>query len=276
MLTKKAIVDDILNLVEKFSRSDDSRKDETWLSWKIDHVRSQMIVASYSKNRIIDRSWLTDMGVQDFHSTNFADDPTVGYCCSDISKLTIPSVISLKDDLGVFSLLSACGTKEYTRYPLQSWKIIPKSHIRSKFNYYDRINTALYVNKEVEKLRPILILEFPEDGYIVDSTPITSGNIASGTSYTVKGTIIYAGTAYKNNETFTGGATTTFSGNGKVYLTSVLTELSETKAYPVSADMARDIVLEICTKEFRIEQAQISDVKNNSVDDEQLTGEKKV
>ncbi len=273
-ITKKRITDLIINLKEKFSQTDDSRIDPTVLGQLIDNVRAELIIKSFEKDGQIDRSWLTDMGLCTFHSVNFADDPNVEYSVNTVSKFTIPNVISLKKggaDLGIYMLKSPCGTKDYSYLPLPMWNTIPQDHVRSKLPYYDRINTALYVNQKVTKLRPVLILESPEDGYIVNSTPVESGSIAASTVYKVKnGTVVYRGVPYGPNDEFTGNvADATFVGTGTVYLKSQLTSIAETSAYPVSADMARQIVLEICVKEFKIEESQVADRLNNSVDDRQ-------
>ncbi len=268
--------DDILNIITKFSRTDESRFDETWISNKIDQIRAQMIIAEYQENQIIDQTWLTDLGLWTFNPVNFADDPSVNYCQSDISKAFIPNVVSITSkndsdvDLGIYTLISACGTKEYTPFPMALWKSIPREHVRSRFSYYYRINTALYVNKKVDKLRILTVLASPEDGYIIQSAPVLSGSIVNTIVYKVKGgTIIYNNVVYLENTTFTGTSTATYTGDGKAYLNSQLLALSETQPYPVSADMARMITLEICTKEFAIEAGRAVDIYNDSADDTQ-------
>jgi len=104
------------------------------------------------------------------------------------------------------------------------------------------------------------------------SSPIASGSIANGTVYIVKfGQVIYNGATYQANDTFTGttGVTTFFTNNGLVYLNSAKTAFTDVDPYPISGDMARQIVIEICTKEFQIEKQAIVDLKNDSRDDAQ-------
>ncbi len=277
-ITKKRIMGSIINILSRFGLTDDSRLAtiDNWLSYKINQVRAQLIIKSYNEDQIVDRTWLTDLSLQTLHSVNFADDPHITFCCGDVSKVFIPNVVSLRSgydsnvDLGLFTVISACGTKEYTLFPMTTWRIIPKEHIRSKFNYYDRVNTALYVNKKVTSLRILAVLENPEDGYIIESEPIASGSLVNGTVYVVVGSqIVYNATVYQANSTFTANATTTYTGNGKVYLNDQLQVITNTQPYPVSADMARQIELEILTKEFGLEAQQITDIENNSVDDQQ-------
>ena len=275
-ITKKLIADDIINILTRFYLTDDSRFTDIslWLSFKIDQIRAQLIIKKYNETGVLDNSWLTDLGLVAFHEVNFADDPNVTYCNCDISKAFIPSVVEIaginngNPDLGMYSILSTCGKNEYYSYPMSTWRNIPKEHPRSLFHYYQRKNTELYVNRKVENLLITAILTNPADGYIISSLPVTT--IATGTLYIVKfNQIAYNGNIYQPNDTFTGIASaTTFTGTGKVVLQNQLTALDENEPYPVSADMARQITLEILTKEFGLEAKQITDIQNDSVDDE--------
>jgi hypothetical protein len=126
------------------------------------------------------------------------------------------------------------------------------------------------VNDRPAKLRGWAVLLNPEDGYLIQSAPIVSGNIEAGTVYLVKyGQVMYNGTPYAANTTFTGvsGVTTFTTATGSVYLNVQKELYTDFDAYPVTGEMARMIVLEILTKEFNIERAQLADVKNDSKDD---------
>lgn len=274
IISKKAIIDDITILLTKFSKTDESRIDEDYLSFKIDEVRSDLIVQKFNATKEIDSAWLQDLGLVTFHTTNITDDSSVITCDCPVSKTTIPQVISLSygngnQDLGIYSVISACGKMIYYPFELSKWMYIPADHERAKFKYYSRINTALYVNKNVQKLRILAILQSPEEGFTKNSQPIASGNIVSGTIYIVKyGQVVYNGVTYQPNDTFTGTATTTFATSiGLVYLYSEAVAFTDLSAYPVGGDMARQIVIEICTKEFNIERQAIIDLQNDSKDD---------
>lgn len=272
-ITQKNIIDDIKNLASKFNVTDESRLNNAWLPFKIDEVRASFIVDQWSKNEQLDQNWLTDLGAVDFHKVNISDDVNVSYCGCPVSKAYIPQVLSLptkspNQDLGIYMISSMCGKNQYNNRPLSQWMMIPSDHTYSMFGFYSRINTALYVNKKIEQLRIVALLARPEDGYYIQSTPIASGSIVLGTSYIVKfGQVIYNSTVYNANDTFTGAAATTFSGAGSVYLETQTAVYRDTYPYPVSADMARQITIEILTKEFNIEKGQITDVKNDSKDD---------
>jgi|SRR6187399_394937 len=271
--TKKNIIDSLFEILTRFKRTDETRIDEDWLSYKIDSVRADLIVKQYAATGILDQTWLSDLGVVDFHKTNYADDPTVQVSCN-IGKATIPQVVSLvttdaNNDLGIFSVTSLANSNQYYPKRMFSWRYTPSEHTNSLFNWYWRINTQLYIsNPDVTQLRIVGVFLNPEDCYLNSTTPIVSGSLVNGTNYTVKGgQVIYNNVVYSNNGTFTANATATFTGSGLVYLTSATSSYRDVDPYPASGEMIRDIELEILTKEFAIEKNQIADVRNDSVDD---------
>jgi len=274
MGSKKSIVDDIEIILTQFGKTDDSVLDENWLSYKIDDVRSQLIREQYKVTNVIDQSWLSPLGIVPFYSVNFADDMNIDCCECDISKTVLPQIVSLEagngnQDLGL-NILSSCGKKKYYPYSLSLWKELPPEHPRNLFNYHWRIGSDLYVNKKVDQLRIFGILRNPEDGVLITSAPVISGTIATGITYVVKNAqIVYNATVYAVNATFVGiVGITTFTGSGTVYLSSQTAAFNDTDAYPCTGDMARQIVLEICVKEFGIEvKGLMADKKNDSRDD---------
>jgi hypothetical protein len=177
----------------------------------------------------------------------------------------------VNQDLGIYSIISGCGTKGYYFNPISRWKRTPPEHTNSLFNWYFRINTALYLSGTPDKVRIIAVLLDPTEGFMMNSDPIASGSIVSGTVYYVSpygGTVVYDGSAYAPGSIFTGTATTTFTTTtGLVYLNSQKVAYALTDPYPASGDMIRRIELEILTKEFNIEKQAIVDVRNDSVDD---------
>lgn len=271
--TLKNIQDSIFEIATRFSKSDEFRGDEDWLNYKINQVRAQLINQDYMANGVIKPEWLSDVGILTFYKVSPADDWSVT-CSCQVGKSTIPQVITLNSpdgnlDLGVYSLISTCGTKVYTRQRMSQWSWIPPEHTYSNCQFYDRVNTALYTNTpDVTKLKFIGILLDPIEGKLINSAPIASGSIVSGTVYYVSGgQVIYRGVTYQSGQTFTGGATATYTGNGTVYLNTTARAYLDTDPYPASADMIRQIEIEILTKEFNIEMKAIPDLKNDSVDD---------
>lgn len=275
MSTKKSITDFISLIAQRFLETDDTRLSDRWISRAIDNCRAQLIVEKYRLTETVDFAWLSQPFYIDFYKINVADDPTMSFCNCDMMKTEIPPVISLTNynasnqDVGIYALFSACGKYAYYPRPLQLLQNIPKENTLSKFKYYARYNTVIYATGLATKLRLSPILLYPEDGYVINSAPITSGNLVSGTVYIVKfGSIFYNSVTYYANDTFTATSTATFTGVGKVYLNSQVTAFEETTDYPVGGDMEREIILEILTKEFQIEESMISELKNDNQDDQ--------
>lgn len=277
MTTRKNIVDSILILATRFSRTDETRLDEDYLSFLVEQTRASEILKEYNITGIIDQNWLVDFGIYDLTKVNFADDPNVDFCECDIMKAEIPKTINLTAigegnlDLGL-KVISACGSRSYTMYPLERWRMVPKEHVRSKFYYYQRFGNIIYVNKMVNSLRFIGIPE-TTDGLIIKKTlPVSSGNIKQGVVYMVKGStglVTYNGLNYLPDSTFTGTTTTTFTalGDCKVYYNNFEYTMTDEDPYPVSPHLARQIVISILTTELQIEKQQAVDVVNDSADD---------
>ncbi len=268
--TAKNIIDSIFISLTKFGRTDESRVDQDWLYYKICQVAAELKIKQYLITKVIDYTWLSSPITLNFYRVNKADDITVS-CNCDVSKSTIPQTISLPNsnlDLGIFSLSSMCGTKTYTLKRMTQWSYIPKENVWSKFPYYDRRNTDIYVDSLVDKLSFVGLLLDPADGHLINSQPIVSGSLVNGTVYLVKyGTVIYNNVVYAADATFTANATATFTGSGTVYLNSQARAYRDTDPFPASGEMIRQIELEILTKEFRIEAAQLADINNDSADD---------
>ena len=277
-ITRKKIVDAIFILAERFSRTDESRIDEDYLSHLIDQVRVSEILKEYNIIHVIDQNWLIDFGIYDLTRVNFADDPLVDFCECDISKAEIPEIINLTTigdgnlDLGL-KVISSCGKTSYTRESIEIWKMIPKEHVKSKFNYYQRFGTSIYINKIEPKLRFIGIPSSIDGLMIKKTLPIISGGVKSGYSYTVKGntgSLMYNGVTYLPEDIFTavaGVTTFTASGTSQLFYTNYQVVMTENDPYPVSAHMARQIVISILSTELKIEQSEVADVVNDSVDD---------
>lgn len=271
--TKKNIIDSVLNLATHFAVTDESRYDPDWLSYKINQVRAELIIKQYNVTGIVDMSWLTNLGIINCYKVNSADSNTVT-CGCDIAKTVIPQVISLQsrdfnNDLGLFSVTSVCGKRGITPYPIQRWANRPPENTNSLFTFYFRVGCDLYISDpNIQKIKAVAILLNPEDGKLINSTPIASGSLVNGTVYYVGyNTIVYNSIVRNAGTTFTATATTTFTGPGTIYLNSQVSSYLDTDPFPCSGEMIRQIELEILTKEFKIEEQALVDVRNDSVDD---------
>lgn len=278
MPTRKQIRDSVQILATRFNLTDESRLDENYIDFLIEQARTTLILNEYNITGVLNPDWFIDFGIYEMTKVNVADDPNIDFCECDITKVQIPETVHLTAlgegnlDLGL-KVISACGKTSYTIYPLEFWKDIPKDHVRAKFSYYDRFGTMLYTNKLVKNLRFIGIPSTTEGLMIKKTLPVISGSIKNGVVYMVKGdtgNITYNSIIYLPGQTFTGatGFTTfTASGTSQVFYNDYQVEMTENDPYPVSNNMAREIVIEIMVKEFQIEKQQLTDVINDSADD---------
>lgn len=276
-ITRKQITDAIFVLHDRFSRTDESRLDEDYLAYIIEQTRVSEILKEYNVTKSIDQNWLVDFGIYDMTKVSFVDDPNVDFCQCDIVKAEIPSIINLTTlgdgnlDLGL-KVISACGKTSYTYDPIERWRLVPKEHVKNKFGFYARFGNIIYINKLVNKLRFFGIPETTDGLMIKKTLPVISGSIKSGYSYMVKGatgSLTYDGTVYLPSQTFTGTSATTFTASGscQVFYSNYQVEMTENDPYPVSAHMARNIVISILTKELQLESQEEVDTVNDSVDD---------
>jgi len=275
--SRKQIVDSILILATRFSQSDETRLDETYLADLVEKTRVSEILKEYNVTKVIDQNWLLDFGIYSMTKVNFADDPIVNFCSCDIVKAEIPSISNLTSlgdgnlDLGL-RVMSACGKTSFTFRPIDTWRHIPPENVLSKFHYYQRFGNSIYVNKILNNIRFFGIPETTEGLMIKKTLPVISGSLKSGTVYMVKGTtgmVTYNAVNYLPNDTFTATSTSTFtaSGNSQVFYNDYEVEMTENDPYPVSAHLARQIIISILTTELQIEKQQVTDTVNDSADD---------
>lgn len=284
MTTKKQIIDSAIILLTRFKESDDSRLDYDYIGYLVEQARVTEIQKEYNVTGVIDQNWLLDLGIYDLTKVNFADDPNVTFCECSISKVEIPEIAPLTAlgegnlDLGL-RVISACGKKSYMFKPIDVWRHIPSEHVMSKFGYYQRFGNMLYVNQLVNKLRLFGIPASTKGLMIKKTLPVISGSIKTGYTYMVKGSngsVTYNGVVYLPNQTFVGviGVSTfTASGTSQVFYYNYEVEMLDTDPYPVSAHMARQIVVDIISTEMNIERQQAEDIINDSQDEALKNGQ---
>ncbi len=275
--SKKSLIDSVTNLLRRFKITDDQPDLSRWIGYKCDQIRADLIIKQYmlppnQGGGVIDPTWLCAPFILNFHPTNYADNEAINDSLI-IGKTTVPQLIDLRSndgnlDLGIVRLVSMKNRTQYTYRRSYQWQYVPIDSPMSKFKYYDRVGQNLFINDDASQLMLTALLLHPEDGYLTNSDVVASGSLVNGTVYRVRNNqIIYANVVRPVNTTFTAGATTTYSGNGLVYLNSQIEAFEETDPYPASAEMIRQIEIEVLTKEFAIEKGQLTDVRNDSIDD---------
>jgi hypothetical protein len=266
----KDYVSDLELILQKSKISKDFRVNRRHLQFLWAQYRALAIRQQFAKTNEIDPTWLQDMGPTSTTQVTSADDPLVLVSSVTLSKITIPTIAQLNGANGVWRIASA--SKQETFFPITQARFfsLVQDSYRYRFCYYFRVGPSLYVNKIVNYLDPILILDDPMDGTIIDTTNQVSGDLVVGTQYVVSvGTIVHNGVQYNIGQTFTAAnATFTTLGpfTGAVQLVNQVRPFALTDPYPMSFTMAEMIKLKILTQDFKIEESQLAEIRNDSQD----------
>jgi hypothetical protein len=267
MASLKNYRSDILLLLQKSKISKDFRVNPRHIEHLINRYRAIAIRQNYSKTLDTDTSWLQDMGSIPTTTVTSADDPIIPISSVTLSKITIPTVVQLPSNAGIYRMSSA--TKQITYYPVSQPRFFDfvQGSLRTRFDYYFKVGTSIYVNSLVDFLNPILILDNPLEGTIYDTTDKVSGTLVIGTLYQVQsGTIVHNAIQYNAPQTFT-AVNSVFLGTGKVQLVNQIRPFTVDDEYPMSFTLAEMIMLKILTQDFKIEESQVSDIRNDSQDE---------
>lgn len=257
-------------ILTKSGYTDDSRLDEDYIGYKVDEYRAIGIRQTFSRHPVIEPIWVQDLLLTDTTPVNTSDDDSVAICRCEMSKVTLPPIVSLSaqasntNDVGVVDILSGCGTYNHFYRPIHQLQLLTSDDPTDKFHYYWKIMNTYYFRYKEKKIRPMLILERPLDGFINDNeykTVLTVGLVYE----VVEGQVVHNSLAYQKGQTFT-AVTTSFTGNGKVKLNNRKRQMTGNDPYPMSHTMTEMVVLSILTKEYQIEKQQIADIRNDGQD----------
>lgn len=279
-MTRSEIIFDIIMILTKAGFTDDSRLDPDYIGYKVDEKRAKEIRDSYNRNSLIDPMWLQDYGVFDLTAVNYADDKTFSFLDCKIGKATFPATISFQNglasanNLGVHSIRSLSAREEYffeqhSRL-MEILTDLPESDPLRKFGYYTKIHNAIYAiskDKSVipEKLRAILILERPLEGFFLTTENVTILEV--GVQYDViTGMIVHNSVNYLAGSVFT-AVNTTFTGTGTVQYKNQKRAMRNSDPYPFSASQMEVVIMKLLTQEYGIEASRIAEIRNNSQDE---------
>ncbi len=274
-MTRREIVYDIITILTKSGHTDEDSLVEDYIGYKVDEKRAKEIRDSYNRNLIIDPMWIQDHGITDVTKINSSDDKIFdGFSC-EIGKLTLPPVVSFfnsissANNLGIYAIRSVKNYDEiyYESFnKLMGISKLSDSNVLKKYNYYTKLHNSLYFLPFKEKVRPLLILERPLDGFVISSENILPGNLEIGTQYVVMNyQIIHNSIAYNSGDIFT-AVNVSYSGAGTVQLVNQKRAMTDEDEYPMSSTMAEVVILKILTQEYKIQQSQIADIRNDSQD----------
>lgn len=271
-MSLKEIVSSIMLVLAKSKLSKDFRVNTRHIQFLVAQYRARGIREEYKRNIQIDPAWLQDFGTVQFTEINSADDKAIPYTSQNLSKLTIPPIVSLPNDAGCYRVVGSSKQKQYYPITVERFFSLVEGSVRNKFAYFFRVGNAIYLNQLVDQGNVVLILDNPLDGYVIQTENVLSGNITVGDSFTVtNGQVIYNSIVYNANSIFIGIQNiTTYSGTGTVQYTNQKRSMTIDDEYPMSLTLAEYIVMKILTQEFKIEPTEIGDIRNEGNDEGSL------
>lgn len=244
----------------------DTRFRPRHMAFLVAKYRAQGIREKYKRNGEIEPQWLSDLGVVTVTPVNSADDPSVTNTSVTFGKITLPSLVSLPFDKGIYRVSSASNQSLYNFIDFNRLMAIRADSTTGKFPYCARVGVAAYLKPCTTLARAIVILSDPMDGFVLATENVAQNALVIGQSYTVYGTqIVSNSVAYNQGAVFTATAKT-WTGNGTVKYTNQKRKMTWDDPYPMGLDMASWITEMIYTKEFQVEKLQDADIIDDGSD----------
>jgi hypothetical protein len=214
-MTAEQLVYDIFEI--KSLLEDDHDIDELWCLNKINMYRSAFINQEYALKAEIKPAWIQRLYKQQVVKVTSADDPAISFTSISVGKVTIPKVVSLPDDLGLYRITGSSGISQFDQMDFNTLMMkidIGEERMGNQYGWCARIGNDLYMYPLVLSMQALIVAEDPFDVQINDS--------------------------------------------------GVLRNMLVTDEYPIEADMAQKIILEILTKDLALNDKAISDIINDS------------
>ncbi len=274
-MKRSEIIYSIINILRKFKYTDDDAAFEQQIGYWVDEKRAKEIRDSYNRNPRIDPQWIQDYGIFDLTQINTADDKSLSFLKCKLYKATLPPVVAFShsmtntNNLGMQGIYSADLGAEYYYEGFhqftQRLKHLSATHPAHLYQFYSQIGNAIYSTKG-DNLRATLILARPLDGFVMQTENVLSGNLTlTDTFEVIEGQVTHAGTLYIAGQTFI-AINPFFTGNGTVQYKNQKRKMTNDDEYPLSNSQCEIVVLKVLTQEFKIEESQVVDTKNNAQD----------
>ena len=168
-MTFEEIIWDVLEI--KGAIDDDSDLEEMWILHKINRYRAVHVEAEYRRNNEIDPVWLQRVPKFDFTKVTAADDPAVIYSSIELGKATIPSVIKLPYDQGLYRVSGIAGVTQFE--PIDFNTLMMRLDVgeerNGEYGYYSRIGNNIYISPYLMQGSAIIIADNPLDVQILEN-----------------------------------------------------------------------------------------------------------
>lgn len=265
-MTQRELVSDILLVGQGLKLSRDTRFRNRHIAFLADKYRARGMREQYSRTPEIESIWVQPMGVLQTTPINSADDPIVAFTSKKLSKITLPPVVALPGEMGVFRIASAANLKRYYYTEFNMMMNMIEDSTEGKFQYYSKLLDSFYLSPCADKVNVALILERPLDGFVIQTERIAQDALIIGTSYTVYDTqIVSDSVSYNPGNVFVATAKT-YSGSGYVKCTDGKRKMTEDDPYPMSLTLAEFVMIKIFSNEFEIEKNQLADAIDDAQD----------
>jgi len=144
---------------------DDTDIDDLWLLNKINMYRSVFIPMEYDTEHTIQPSWIQRLHKQTVTKVNSADDPSITVTSIYLGKVTIPRIIGLPDNLGLYRVSGSGGITSFQPIDFNTliMKIDIGEEIMGDYGYCSLIGNDLYLYPLVSEMQALIIAEDPFD-----------------------------------------------------------------------------------------------------------------
>lgn len=262
------------SILNRFKTGRDEPVKFNFIADRIAVYRAKEIRDSYSRNEELDFQLIQDLGMMPLTLVNSADDPGAPLGCKNMGMMKLPTVVDIPGKKGIWRIASASKQIELEYIEYHLFHDIPSDYVHGKFEYYTLIGNKLYTRKYQANINPLLILDNPLDGFVIDTENIVSGNLIYKTSFTkaedykvIDAPITHNGVQYAVGATFT-AVNPDYTGVGTVQLVNQKRRLNFDDPYPMTNTMFYIVFINILTKDFQIAKQQAKNIVNNGQLDE--------
>ena len=163
------IIYDILEI--KSAANDDSDIDELWLVHKINNYRALFIQEQYAISGDISTSWLQRYPVFNLEKVMSSDDPEIKWGSLNLGKFTLPSLVSLPFDQGMYQFFGASRTKPFSicDFVTMVYRASLGEDIPPGSGFVSRMGNDMYVYPYVMKGQAYIVAVNPMDIPILDN-----------------------------------------------------------------------------------------------------------
>jgi hypothetical protein len=256
---------DILLILAKSRVSKDSRISERHIEFLINKYREVGIRQDYKNNGEIDPSWLLDTGRVQLTMVNKAEDLALAPQNVILGKYTLPGgVITLPSDAGIYRVSSSSRGITFFQIDASAFYTMPQGSEFKTNSYFFRIGDALYFHKNPEEANIVFIPADPMLVPVIQTEFVNS--LMVGENYTVyENSIVSNGITYIVGSDFN-ATVESFTGIGKVKPTNPIRKRTIDDYYPMGFTIYNFVAMSIFTKDFKLEEKEIADIKNDNID----------